>query len=118
MCLPSALPLILRLRGNTASRMADVIAAGSLLSGLNVSENRLYVVPESSSVFVTDGMHFGDNRVNLKFLHFIRYPIAESRESRSRRYASTNDWVFVQSTRLHGTVSIRVQDQLIQMTDH
>ena len=61
--------LNLPVRGCAASGIADVLAAGSLLSGLNVPENCFDVVIKSGRVLVAYGSDFGDDRVRLWRLH-------------------------------------------------
>ena len=56
--------------GNCAAgRIADVLAAGSLLSGSEVSEDRLDVVVKPGCVLFSHGGDFSDDRVRLRRLH-------------------------------------------------
>ena len=52
-----------------ASGIADILAARSLLSGPNVSENCFDVVTKPSRVLVAYGPDFSDDRVRLWRLH-------------------------------------------------
>ena len=57
------------LRSCAASGIADVLAAGSLLSGLNVPENCFDVVIKAGRVLVAYGPDFSYDRVRLWRLH-------------------------------------------------
>ena len=57
--------LNLPVRGCAASGIANVLAAGSLLSSLNVSENCFDVVIKPGRVLVSYGPDFSDDRISL-----------------------------------------------------
>ena len=77
--LPLSVLLNLRISGYAAGRVAYVFAAGSLLPCSKIFEYGFDVVAKFRRVFIPDSADFGDNWVNLKFLHFFEYPVATTR---------------------------------------